>query len=124
MTLVDTSVWVDHFRSGSKVLEQLLLDSEVLVHPFVGGELALGRIRNRQEIMDLLANLPEIEVAEHREVIHLVESRDLGGSGIGWIDAHLVCSAMIAHARLLTADKELLKAARSLGIAATAIRGA
>jgi predicted nucleic acid-binding protein len=118
MTLVDTSVWVDHFRNGSRVLGQLLRDSEVLVHPFVVGELALGRIRNRREIMDLLANLPGIEVAEHREVMHLVENRDLGGSGIGWIDAHLIASAMIARARLLTVDKALLNAARSVGIAA------
>jgi predicted nucleic acid-binding protein len=68
--------------------------------------------------MDLLANLPGVEVAEHREVMHLVENRDLAGSGVGWIDVHLVAAALIAHARLLTSDKELLKVARSLGIAA------
>jgi predicted nucleic acid-binding protein len=117
MTLVDTSVWVDHFRNGNKILEQLLQDAEVLIHPFVVGELALGRIRNRAEIMELLANLPGVDVAEHREVMHLVENKGLAGSGIGWIDAHLVASAMIARARLLTSDKELLKAARSLGLA-------
>ncbi len=117
MTLVDTSIWVDHFHRGSPTLRELLRDAEVMVHPFVVGELALGEIENRAEIMGLLHNLPEVGIAAHAEVIHLVESRHLGGSGIGWIDAHLIASAMIARARLMTKDKVLLKVARSLGIA-------
>ena len=121
MTLVDTSVWIDYFRNGNVVLEQLLLDAEVLIHPFVVGELALGRIRNRAEVMELLSNLPGVEVAEHREVIQLVQSRDLAGSGIGWIDAHLAAAAMIARARLLTFDRDLFRTAQNLGI--TAVNG-
>ena len=81
MTLVDTSAWVDHFRSGNDALKRLLRDSEVVIHPFVLGELSLGEMRNRSEIMGLLANLPEVQVAEHREVMHLVGSRSLAGIG-------------------------------------------
>jgi predicted nucleic acid-binding protein len=118
MTLVDTSVWIDHLRNGNRIMERMLQNAEVLVHPFVVGELALGRISNRAEIMDLLANLPSVEAAENQEVMHMIEKRDLAGSGIGWIDAHLVAAALMAHASLFTFDKALLKAARKLRIAA------
>jgi predicted nucleic acid-binding protein len=116
MTLVDTSVWVDHFRGEDKTVKRLLLDSEVLVHPFVFGELSLGKMRNRPEIMSLLANLPQAQVAQHGEVLHLVEARGLAGTGVGWIDAHLAASALLAGARLLTRDKALARAAKRLGL--------
>jgi len=121
MTLVDTSVWVDHLRKGSLTLEKLLRDSEVLVHPFVVGELALGEMKNRSEIMELLANLPVVAAADHQEVMHLVQSRHLAGSGIGWIDAHLLASAVIGRAQLMTTDKALLRVARRLGVARAAV---
>jgi predicted nucleic acid-binding protein len=117
MTLVDTSVWVDHFKGGDEGLKNLLLNSEVVIHPFVVGELSLGRMRNRSVIMNLLANLPEVQLADHREVIHLVEIRRLAGSGIGWIDAHLLAAALLAGVNLMTRDKALMKAARQLGLA-------
>ena len=116
MTLVDTSAWVDHFRSGNDALKRLLRDSEVVIHPFVLGELSLGEMRNRSEIMGLLANLPEVQVAEHREVMHLVGSRSLAGSGVSWIDVHLIASALLAGAKLMTKNKALIRTGRGLGI--------
>jgi predicted nucleic acid-binding protein len=116
MTLVDTSAWVDHFRSGNHALEGLLLDSEVVIHPFVLGELSLGKMPDRSEIMDLLANLPSLPVAEHREVMHLVQSRRLAGSGVGWVDVHLIASALLSGSRLMTRDTALIRTCRWIGI--------
>ena len=116
MTLVDTSVWVDHLHSGSEVLKRLLRDSRVVTHPFVMGELSLGRMKNRLQILDLLANLPQLQVADHAEVLHLVESRRLAGSGLGWVDVHLIAAALLAGARLMTADKALTRIGGQLGL--------
>jgi len=116
VTLVDTSVWIDHLRQGNDRLSDLLHRDEVLVHPFVVGELALGSMRNRAEIMGLLRSLPHLAVADHDEVLALVGSRRLAGTGIGWVDAHLLASAIIASAGLFTADRPLQRACRALGI--------
>jgi predicted nucleic acid-binding protein len=117
VTLVDTSVWIDHLRQGSDLLLECLHGGDVLTHPFVVGELALGSMRNRAEIMSLLRSLPGLPVAEHDEVLALVENRQLAGTGIGWVDAHLLASALMAGARIFTADRPLQKACRALGIA-------
>jgi predicted nucleic acid-binding protein len=116
MILVDTSVWVDHLRHGNDALVRLLNENEVLIHPFVIGELACGFLRNRSEILGLLAELPEAVVADHQEVLDFVERRRLYGMGIGWIDAHLVSSALLSRAGLLALDKPLAKAVSALGI--------
>lgn len=116
MTLVDTSVWMDHFRRRNELLADLLHGGEVLLHPFVVGELALGGLRSRAEAMSLLASLPQLPVAGHDEVLALVESRRLAGTGIGWVDAHLLASALMAGVGIFTADKPLLRAGRALGI--------
>ena len=116
MTLVDTSIWIEHLRQGNELLSKLLHREEVLIHPFIVGELALGSMRNRAEIMNLLSSLPHLSVAEHEEVLALVESRSLAGTGIGWVDAHLLASALMASARVFTADRPLLKACRALGV--------
>lgn len=118
MTLVDTSVWVDHLRGGDDVLAALLDQARVQCHPFVIGELACGRLRRREMIRGLLANLPRAPVAEHEEVLAFVERHRLMGSGIGWIDAHLLASARIAGVRLWTRDARLRAIARRLGMAA------
>jgi hypothetical protein len=117
VTLVDTSVWIDHLRQGSDLLSKRLHGGDVLTHPFVVGELALGSLRNRAEIMSLLRSLPHLPVAEHDEVLALVENRQLTGTGIGWVDAHLLASALMADARIFTADRPLQKACQALGIA-------
>jgi len=114
--LVDTSVWVEHLRSGVQRLKVLLHDGLVLTHPFVVGEIACGNIRNRDEILGLLATLPEGRVAQHDEVLRLVESRRLHGRGIGWIDAHLLASALLSRSVFWTFDRRLSEIALSLGV--------
>jgi predicted nucleic acid-binding protein len=109
MILVDTSVWIDHFRNGNSELEELLINNEVMIHPFIIGELACGSIKNRNEILGLLNELPHAVVAEHQEVLKLIEDRKLYGKGIGLIDAHLIASALISNVGLLTIDKPLEK---------------
>jgi predicted nucleic acid-binding protein len=119
MTLVDTSVWVDHLRNGSTRLTELLNSDQVLVHPFIIGELSLGSLRNRAEVLALLSRLTFVPVAEHDEVMATVDRHGLAGTGIGWVDAHLVASALLAKARLLTNDKALQKAAKTTGVYAS-----
>lgn len=116
MILVDTSVWVEHLRTGSARLKTLLHDEQVLCHPFVIGELACGELKRREEILALLAALPETHVAEHHEVMHLVDSRRLYSRGLGWVDAHLLASALIHRCALWTLDKPLQRSASALRI--------
>jgi predicted nucleic acid-binding protein len=116
MILVDTSVWIDHFRRGNKRLQALLNEEMVLCHSFVVGELACGNLHNREEILNLLAALPEGQVAEHSEVLHILHSHKLYGQGLGWIDSHLLASALLSDCDLWTLDKLLRSAAKQLGI--------
>lgn len=116
MTLVDTSVWVDHLRARNARINSLLQDGQVICHPFVVGELACGNLRNRQEILGLLAALPEATIAEHREVLHLVDAARLFGRGLGWVDAHLLASALLTGCAFWTLDRPLRKAAAALKI--------
>ena len=118
MILVDTSVWVQHLRKGSDRLRSLLDEEQVVCHPFVIGELACGTLRNRQEVLSLLKALPLARVAEHEEVLHLLEGRHLHGRGLGWVDAHLVASALLTGGTLWTFDKPLGRAATALNISA------
>ena len=115
MILVDTSVWIDHFRSGSARLAALLTEGEVLTHPFVIGELACGNLRRRREVVAALGSLPASPVAAHREVLRLLEEKKLTGRGVGWIDVHLVASALLAGCALWTLDGPLAVVAEELG---------
>jgi predicted nucleic acid-binding protein len=117
MILVDTSVWIDHLRKGSTLLSTLLEQGLVLIHPFIIGELACGSMANRREILKLLETLPGIVIAGHREVLHLVEEKRLYGQGVGWIDAHLLASVILAHSLLWSSDKRLRRVSEVLGIA-------
>lgn len=117
MILVDTSVWVAHLRQGGSRLAALLEESKVLIHPFVIGELALGNLKQRNEILGLLNSLPTATVATHDEVLLMIEDRDLAGSGIGWVDSHLLASALLSDAALWTLDHRLTAAAKRLPIA-------
>lgn len=94
----------------------MLEGSEVLTHPFVIGELACGQLRNRTEILRLLASLPAAITASHEDVLAFVNERDLFGRGIGWIDAHLLASALLSDARLFTLDQPLSRVADRLGV--------
>lgn len=118
MILVDTSVWVDHFRADDEGLAELLRSGRVLVHPYVIGELALGNLRQRQKILALLQDLPQAEVATNGEVLSFIERRALGGVGIGYVDAHLLASAQLtAGSALWTRDRRLMGVAERLGLA-------
>ena len=117
MILVDTSVWIDHLRSGNQDLQSLLQNNEVLTHPFVIGELACGTLHNRAEILRLLRELPAARSAQHREVLGLVERERRWGRGVGWIDVHLLASALLSRAALWSLDRSLNKAAASLELA-------
>jgi len=117
--IVDTSVWVDHLRRGKQRLGSLLRAGVVSCHPFIIGELACGTLRRRQEIISLLQALPEVPVVGHEEVLHFVEARRLMGSGIGWIDAHLLASALFAGTSLWTLDLRLERVAASVGVSAS-----
>ena len=116
MILVDTSVWVEHLRRGLPGLADVLGQGLVLVHPFVVGELACGNLENRREILDLLVALPVAVSATDDEVLHLLEERRLMGRGIGWVDAHLLASALLSEAPLWTRDRRLAETAAFLGI--------
>ena len=116
MILADTSVWIDHFRHGRSRLGQLLLDGEVVSHPFVIGEVACGSLTNRGEILILLETLPKVVIADHLEVLRLVDTKRLYGRGLGWIDMHLLASARLGRQSLWSADRRLRETATRLGL--------
>ncbi len=105
MILVDTSVWIDHLRKGNARLQSLLYENEVLIHPFVIGEIACGSLKNRTEILDLLDALPKARLAYHHEVLTLIESKHIYGRGIGWVYAHLLASAILSRSKLWSLDR-------------------
>jgi predicted nucleic acid-binding protein len=118
--LIDTSVWVDHFRLGDRTLAQLLNSSEVLAHPFVIGELALGNLRQRQLIRETLGDLPLVIVASDQEVLHFIDRNRLFESGLGYVDTHLLAATRLAAGTTLwTRDKRLHLVANRLGLAAS-----
>jgi len=116
MILVDTSVWVAHLREGIRGLEALLGEGDVMCHPFIIGELACGNLENRAEILSLLQALPMAAHAEHEEVMHFIESYGLMGKGLGYIDMHLLASAMLTKVPLWTVDKKLNEISSKLGL--------
>jgi len=118
MILVDTSVWIDHLRKGTPVLAAALTEGQVLMHPFVLGELACGNLKNRREVLQLLGDLPAAPTATDPEVLRFIEARVLMGRGIGYLDAHLLASAVLAaSARLWTRDKRLAAVAADMKLA-------
>lgn len=114
--LVDTSVWVDHLNHTETLLQDLLSSGQVVTHPFIIGELACGNLSNRKEILRLMAELPSVAIATNEEVMHLIEKQKLGGKGLGWVDAHLLASALISHVPLWTRDRKLATYAKTLGV--------
>jgi predicted nucleic acid-binding protein len=116
MVLVDTSIWVAHLRHGNRELENLLMDAEVMCHPFIIGELACGDLKNRNEILSLLKSLPLAPTIEFDEFIFFIERNRLMGIGIGFVDVHLLASAKLSEMPLWTADKRLKLAATKLDL--------
>ncbi len=116
MVLVDTSVWVLHLREGDIGLERLLNNGEVVCHPFIAGELACGNLKNRIEIFSLLQALPTTIESEHQDVVQFIENHQLMGKGLGYIDMHLLASALLTEVSIWTIDKRLRDISRELGI--------
>lgn len=116
MVLVDTSVWVEHFRHGNIGLDFLLNEGQVVCHPFIIGELACGNLKNRSQILSLLDTLSTAIVVEHEEVMGFIEKHRLMGKGLGYIDMHLITSAMLTHVPLWTLDKKLDSTSAALGL--------
>lgn len=118
MILVDTSVWIEHLRAADARLVELLGDDEAGCHPLVIEELALGSIKQRDVVLDLLANLYQFPVVTHDEVLRLVGRRRLWGRGLGAVDSNLLGSvALVGGARLWTRDKRLKAACAESGVA-------
>ncbi len=118
MILVDTSVWIDHLRGVDGNLTELLNRGQVLMHPFVLGELACGNLANRVEVLRLLKALPRSAVASEDEALVFIEKRALMGKGLGYIDVHLLAAvALEGSARLWTRDKRLRAVADGLSLA-------
>ncbi len=117
MILADTSIWVDHFRSGNDELRRQLSHRCIVMHPFIVAELALGSLPQRAGTLALLEQLPSVRVARLEEVRQMIEARSLYGKGIGLIDAHLLASLFIHPPTLLwTTDKRLRGIAKAFGM--------
>jgi predicted nucleic acid-binding protein len=120
MILVDTSVWVDHLRASDSALIRLLDATQVVMHPFVLGEIALGNLPRRNLILGILRLLPQAVIASNEEVLNFIDRHHLTGLGIGYVDAHLLAATKLtAGASLWTRDKSLRDVAKRLALAAT-----
>jgi predicted nucleic acid-binding protein len=115
--LADTSVWIDYLRRGNPEMKKLLGRGQIVMHPFVVAEIALGSLRNRRERLEELEALLEVKVAQLQEVRHMIETRALYSKGIGLMDAHLVASCLMTPGtQLWTLDAALAKVAMAVGI--------
>jgi predicted nucleic acid-binding protein len=117
MMLVDTSVWIDHLRRGDAELVAMLSEGQVLVHPWIVGELACGNLQDRKLVLGLLQSLPLAPVANAGEVLFFIEKHALMERGIGYVDVHLLAAARLAGTRLWTRDRQLVVVADELGMA-------
>ena len=119
MILVDTAIWIDHLHRAEPRLVSLLQDAAVCAHPMVVGELALGSLLNRSDVLTLLGHLPEVPLATHREVLDFVEVHRLHGVGLSLVDAHLLAALRLSETALLwTRDRRLRRAAERLDVLA------
>jgi len=116
MVLVDSSVWIAHFREGQPELADLLTDGLVFMHPFVCGDLACGNLKNRVTLLSDLSALPQAHRASDADVMHLIDVRGLWGRGLGWVDVHLLAAALVSSCRFWTLDKRLDSAASELAL--------
>ena len=117
MILADTSIWIDHLRSGNPAMVNLLAQGQILMHPFIVAELSLGSLRDRQTTLRTLESLLHTNVAHLTEVRHMIEAHALYSRGIGLTDAHLIASCLITPGtRLWTRDAAMKKVAAALGI--------
>lgn len=117
LILIDSSVWIDHIRSQLAELSTLLSTQRVVQHPFATGEVALGSMANRERIVATLASLPQAVVGDEASFLHFVQENEIAGTGLGFVDCHLLVSAKRHQATLWTRDKRLHVQAERLGLA-------
>jgi hypothetical protein len=115
MILADTSVWVDHFRSPITQLSALVAAGELAIHQFVVGELAVGQFRDREKSLCSLMALPNVEQIRQADFLRFVESHQLYGTGLGFIDIHLLAACKDQNHSLWARDKRLYTKAAMLG---------
>ena len=116
MVLVDTSVWISHLHGDNRRMSEFLRGDEIAIHPLVVGELACASLHPRDEILEMLFELPESRTASHDEVLDFIEQKQLWGVGLSYIDVHLLASALLSKIPLWTEDKHLRAAADALGV--------
>jgi predicted nucleic acid-binding protein len=116
MVLVDTSIWIDHFRNSNDQLVELLNDGEVICHPLIIGELACGHIKNRKEILSDLQALPQSSVIEHDEIMLFIDKNQIMGKGLGYIDMAILASSLVTGIPLWTFDQKLSVIAKKFNI--------
>jgi predicted nucleic acid-binding protein len=115
--LADTSIWIDHFRSGNKPLRDALNQGQIVIHPWIVAELALGSLRDRAKTLAMLDQLQQLRPVQSSEVRLMIENRQLYNRGIGLTDAQLIASVLINPPALLwTRDTQLRQVAESLGV--------
>jgi len=116
MILVDTSIWADHFGRRNADLDSLIRREILLCHEFVTAEIALGNLADPEGTLWMLEALPQARVASHTELMCFIRSAGLSGSGIGFVDAHLLAACRLSDAQLWTRDKRLRIQADALGV--------
>ena len=120
MIIADTSIWIDHLRRHDGVVAALLEKGEILAHPFITGEVALDGLNQRASILAAMDGLPKAVTARIEEVRDLIERQSLFGQGLGYVDVHLLASALLTpEAKLWTRDRRLREAATRLQVAAS-----
>lgn len=116
MILIDSSVWIDHFRTENSLLSGLLMQGAIVMHEFILGELAIGNFKNRKEILTLLDSIPKLSKLTHDEFLYFLEQNSFYSKGVGFVDIHLLGSTKLAGVKIWTLDKRLLKLATSLNL--------
>jgi predicted nucleic acid-binding protein len=114
--LVDTSIWIDHFRKNDICLGSLLRNEQVRMHPLILAELACGNLQHREKVLRHLSCLPQIPSATYSEALQFLHSNMLFGRGIGWVDVVLLASARLAGISIWSRDKRLNLAAHHVGV--------
>ena len=120
MILADTSIWIDHLRGGDAVMTEQLERGSIAMHPVVLGEIALGSLKSRAELLQLLEAMPRTLVASDAEVMHMLDERALFERGLGWVDVHLLAATLLTPGlRLWTRDRRLHAVAEEIGLASS-----
>jgi predicted nucleic acid-binding protein len=120
MILADTSVWIDYLRQGEPLVVEKLRQGQIVMHGMVLGELAIGNFKNRQLLLKRWKSLPMIQAATDEQVLELLETHQLMGRGIGWIDLHLLAAVSLSsNLQLWTRDKRLKTIAEDLNLASS-----